>query len=140
MRRPRLARSTLRTLLAVTLATISPGDLVAASHPLRVAAGGRHLVDADGRPFLYLADTAWQLFHRLTLEEAERYLNDRAEKGFTVVQAVVLVVLDENAIALARGAGMAHVAAVSGGLDRRVNLANTSASPPSRPSVSSTAA
>ena len=90
MRRPRLARSTLRTLLAVTLATISPGDLVAASHPLRVAAGGRHLVDADGRPFLYLADTAWQLFHRLTLEEAERYLNDRAEKGFTVVQAVVL--------------------------------------------------
>lgn len=50
----------------------------------------RHLVDARGEPFLYLADTAWQLFHRLTREEAQRYLEDRAAKGFTVVQAVVL--------------------------------------------------
>jgi hypothetical protein len=61
-----------------------------AEHPLRVSPGGRHLVDARGRPFLYLADTAWQLFHRLTREEADRYLQDRAAKGFTVVQAVVL--------------------------------------------------
>lgn len=61
-----------------------------AVHPLRVSPDRRHLVDAGGAPFLYLADTAWQLFHRLTREEAQRYLEDRAEKGFTVVQAVVL--------------------------------------------------
>jgi hypothetical protein len=47
-------------------------------------------VDADGAPFRYLADTSWELFHRLTREEAQRYLEDRARKGFTVVQAVAL--------------------------------------------------
>ncbi len=65
----------------------------AAELPLGVSADGRHLVQADGRPFFYLADTAWQLFHRLGPEESERYLEDRAAKGFTVVQAVVLAEL-----------------------------------------------
>jgi hypothetical protein len=60
---------------------------------LEVAPGGRYLQTEDGRPFLYLADTAWQLFHRLTLEEAEFYLRNRREKGFTVIQAVVLAEL-----------------------------------------------
>jgi len=62
----------------------------AAVHPLRVSSNGRHLVDAKGTPFLYIGDTAWQLFHRLKREEAERYLEDRARKGFTVIQAVAL--------------------------------------------------
>ena len=61
-----------------------------ATHPLRVAADGRHLLRADGRPFFYLADTAWSLFHRLTREEADLYLRNRAAKGFTVIQAVAL--------------------------------------------------
>ena len=54
----------------------------------------RHLVHADGTPFFYLGDTAWELFHRLNREEADRYLDDRARKGFTVIQAVVLAELD----------------------------------------------
>jgi hypothetical protein len=33
-----------------------------------------------------LGDTAWELFHRLTREEADLYLKDRAAKGFTVIQ------------------------------------------------------
>lgn len=66
----------------------------AASHPLSISRDGRHLVDAQGKPFLYLADTAWELFHRLTREEAELYLSNRASKGFTVVQAVVLAELE----------------------------------------------
>jgi hypothetical protein len=62
---------------------------------LAVSTDGRHLVDAaSGRPFLYLADTAWELFHRLDREQAERYLTDRAAKGFTVIQAVALAELD----------------------------------------------
>jgi len=44
--------------------------------------------------FFYLGDTAWELFHRLTREEAEFYLKDRAAKGFTVIQAVVLAEFD----------------------------------------------
>ncbi|HUT17637.1 MAG TPA: DUF4038 domain-containing protein, partial [Anaerolineae bacterium] len=57
---------------------------------LQVAPNHRHLQYADGRPFLYLGDTAWELFHRLNAEEAEQYLENRAAKGFTVIQAVVL--------------------------------------------------
>jgi hypothetical protein len=57
---------------------------------LEVAPNGRYLQYADGTPFLYLADTAWELFHRLNAGEAGRYLQNRAAKGFTVIQAVVL--------------------------------------------------
>jgi hypothetical protein len=61
---------------------------------LDVSQDRRHLVRPDGTPFFYLADTAWELFHRLTIDEAGRYLTDRAAKGFTVIQAVVLAELD----------------------------------------------
>ena len=60
---------------------------------LRVTANGRSLEYEDGTPFFYLGDTAWQLLHRLNREEADRYLNNRAAKGFTVVQAVALAEL-----------------------------------------------
>ncbi len=53
----------------------------------------RYLTRSNGTPFFYLGDTAWELFHRLTLPEARRYLADRAAKGFTVIQAVVLAEL-----------------------------------------------
>ena len=55
---------------------------------LRVAANKRYLEFDDGTAFFYLADTAWELFHRLSLTEAQYYLDNRAAKGFTVVQAV----------------------------------------------------
>ncbi|MGV3504971.1 MAG: glycoside hydrolase family 140 protein [Adhaeribacter sp.] len=57
---------------------------------LQVSANKRYLVKASGEPFFYLGDTAWELFHRLNREEADIYLRDRAAKGFTVIQAVVL--------------------------------------------------
>ncbi len=57
---------------------------------LRVSDNRRFLVHADGQPFFWLGDTAWELFHRLDLDDAEHYLRDRAAKGFTVIQAVVL--------------------------------------------------
>jgi hypothetical protein len=61
---------------------------------LKVSDNRRFLVTEDGRPFFYLGDTAWELFHRLNREEATRYLEDRARKGFTVVQAVALAELE----------------------------------------------
>lgn len=57
---------------------------------LRVSKTCRYLEYENGTPFLYLGDTAWELFHRLNREEADLYLQNRAEKGFTVIQAVVL--------------------------------------------------
>jgi hypothetical protein len=55
---------------------------------------GRYLITDSSKPFFYLGDTAWELFHRLTREETELYLKDRAAKGFTVIQAVALAELD----------------------------------------------
>ncbi|HEX5167949.1 MAG TPA: glycoside hydrolase family 140 protein [Cyclobacteriaceae bacterium] len=73
-------------------------SLLAHSQPqgqrLKVSASQRTLVHEDGSPFFYLGDTAWELFHRLTKEDAELYLQNRKDKGFTVIQAVVLAELD----------------------------------------------
>jgi hypothetical protein len=60
---------------------------------LRIAPDGRHLVREDGRPFFWLADTAWELLHRLGEEETALYLDDRRAKGFNVVQTVILAEL-----------------------------------------------
>lgn len=57
---------------------------------LAISANGHYFVDAEGRPFFYLADTAWTLFKRLTLTEADHYFANRVAKGFTVIQAYVL--------------------------------------------------
>lgn len=61
---------------------------------LRVSDNKRFLVTAEGKPFFWLGDTGWELFHRLSREEADKYLKDRAAKGFTVIQAVALAELD----------------------------------------------
>jgi hypothetical protein len=77
---------------ALGLAASAPG--AGALPRLKVSENRRFLVQEDGRPFFYLGDTAWELFHRLNREEATRYLEERARKGFTVVQAVALAELD----------------------------------------------
>lgn len=61
---------------------------------LQVSNNGRFLMHANETPFFYLADTAWELFHRLNQQEVEYYLEDRRAKGFTVIQAVILAELD----------------------------------------------
>lgn len=48
----------------------------------------------DGRPFRMQADTAWELFHRLTPRETIDYLDTRAAQGFTALMAVGLAELD----------------------------------------------
>ena len=55
-----------------------------------VAPDGHHLQHADGTPFFWLGDTAWSLFHRLDRTEIAHYLDNRAAKGFNVIQAVAL--------------------------------------------------
>jgi len=67
------------------------------NHPpptLKVSQDHRRLEHPDGRPFVWVADTAWELIHRLNLEQAERYFTVRSAQGFTVIQTVVLAELD----------------------------------------------
>jgi len=54
--------------------------------PLQPSADRRSFVDAQGRPFLYHADTAWNLPKKLTLKETHEYLDDRKARGFTALQ------------------------------------------------------
>lgn len=56
---------------------------------LRISKNGRYF-ERGGRPFFWLGDTAWLLFEKLTLPEAATYLQNRAAKGFTVVQATLV--------------------------------------------------
>ncbi|GBD37166.1 hypothetical protein HRbin36_02296 [bacterium HR36] len=56
--------------------------------PLRVANNGTYLEHVDGRPFFWLADTAWNGVLKATLEDWERYLMVRHKQGFTAIQFV----------------------------------------------------
>ncbi len=67
---------------------------IMAQPSLSIDSSQRYLVKSDGTAFFWMGDTAWELFHRLSREEADLYLRNRAEKGFTVIQAVVLAELD----------------------------------------------
>ncbi|MFB6343733.1 glycoside hydrolase family 140 protein [Saccharicrinis sp. FJH62] len=57
---------------------------------LKVSENGHYMVTSDGDPFFWLGDTGWLLFTKLNREEAEQYLEDRREKGFNVIQVMVL--------------------------------------------------
>jgi len=87
------------------LAVCLPFGLSAAEAPvaLKASENGRYLVEPTGRPFFYLADTAWELFHRLSAADAETYVAARAQQGFTVVQCVVLAELDGLRVPNANG-------------------------------------
>lgn len=68
----------------------------AKSQHLEVSAGQQleKVTIVDGRkvvkPFVWIGDTAWELFHVLDREAASYYLETRAAQGFTVIHAVLL--------------------------------------------------
>lgn len=65
---------------------------------IRVSENHRFLVEEGGKPFFYLGDAAWELFHRLDRKQAVEYLDNRSRLHFNVVQAVASTVfhLDET--------------------------------------------
>ena len=52
---------------------------------VQVSPNSHYLQLANGTPFFWLGDTAWKL-GRLSPEDVERYIQNRASKGFNVVQ------------------------------------------------------
>ena len=82
-------------LVLVLIFGMLSGLLTAQQLPvLKVSENKRYLVTEDGKPFFWLGDTAWELFHRLDKKEADLYLENRAALGYTVIQAVALAELD----------------------------------------------
>ncbi|WP_297088189.1 glycoside hydrolase family 140 protein [uncultured Draconibacterium sp.] len=57
---------------------------------LKVSENQRYLMDEDGNPFFWLGDTGWLLFSKLNRDEAEQYLDNRVDKGFNVIQVMVV--------------------------------------------------
>jgi hypothetical protein len=60
-----------------------------------VAPSQEHLLK-DGKPFFYLADTAWMAFANLPLEDWPRYLAYRKLQGFTALQISILPVTHDT--------------------------------------------
>jgi len=65
---------------------MSPTNL---SGPIRVSPNRRYFVDAQGKPFFWLGDTAWPFFASYSPQAAENHLVNRANKGFNVIQCVL---------------------------------------------------
>ncbi|MBP3912814.1 MAG: DUF4038 domain-containing protein [Lachnospiraceae bacterium] len=57
---------------------------------LRISENNRYFENADGSPFIWLADTAWTVPARLKWDDVLHYMKTRKEQGFTVLQMVVL--------------------------------------------------
>jgi hypothetical protein len=93
----------LQAAVAILFTLTSLCDAAEPAQRLKVSDNHHFLVYQDGRPFFYLGDTAWELFHRLNREEAQKYLEKRANQGFTVIQAVAIGELDGHAGANAYG-------------------------------------
>jgi hypothetical protein len=79
--------------IAGALLLLHSSAFAAVDGRLKISDSRRYLQYENGKPFFYLGDTAWELFHRLNREEATQYLTNRSQKGFTVIQAVVLAQL-----------------------------------------------
>jgi hypothetical protein len=57
---------------------------------LKISDNHRFIATEDGDPFFYLGDTGWLLFVKTSREDAEKYLEDRRQKGFNVIQVMLL--------------------------------------------------
>ncbi len=75
--------------VAALLAGTAAAQTPVLTPPLTVAPGG-HYLQAAGKPFFWMGDTAWLLLSRLNRDETERYLATRQRQGFNVIQVMVL--------------------------------------------------
>jgi hypothetical protein len=53
---------------------------------LYVSENNRYLANSDNEPFFWMGGTAWGMSEWLTREDVDIYLDDRAQKGFNLVQ------------------------------------------------------
>jgi hypothetical protein len=73
----------------------SPVQSKVSGSNLKVSANKRYLT-SGGKPFFWLGDTGWLLLSKLNREDMEKYLQDRKEKGFNVIQVMVLHTLSST--------------------------------------------
>lgn len=69
---------------------------------LRVSENGRYLMQGD-KPFFWLGDTAWLMLQKLDEQQLRTYLRNRREKGYNVIQTVLVHIFTGNGSSLAPG-------------------------------------
>ena len=74
---------------------MSPG-MSQSMFPLKVSDNKRYFITQQGKPFLYHADTGWQMFVKLTTQEAVEYMVARKAQGFNTIQAQVAMEPDQT--------------------------------------------
>jgi len=65
---------------------------------INVSKGKHYFTDSVVKPFLWIGDTQWELFHQLPVDDAEALLLERKKQGFTVIQVMVTGVFPEWAM------------------------------------------
>lgn len=95
---PEVSRRTLlqslSTALAAPLEQLPSGTPQGGLPRVSVHPGGRYLQTSTGKPFFWLADTAWQLLQWLNWDDCRYYLHVRARQGYNVIQIVALCEFD----------------------------------------------
>ncbi len=57
--------------------------------PLKISENKRYFVNQHGKPYLYHADTGWEIFTKLTTKEAVEYMSFRKSQGFNTIQGII---------------------------------------------------
>jgi Protein of unknown function (DUF4038)/Putative collagen-binding domain of a collagenase len=70
-------------LVTTSLAASQPDP--PSTYPLKLSPDRSYVVDQRGRPFFINGDAAWSLIAQLSKEDAERYLENRRQKGFNTI-------------------------------------------------------
>lgn len=53
--------------------------------PLKIHPNGKHVTDNNGKPFLMVADVAWQLLRKLSYNDAVQYMDIRKSQSFNTL-------------------------------------------------------
>ncbi|MDO5571192.1 MAG: glycoside hydrolase family 140 protein [Bacteroidales bacterium] len=85
-----LLKSIMSLFLSSSLSLMSQNSMP----DIQISENKHFLQYENGKPFFYLGDTAWELFHRLNREEMDNYFSVRKQQGYNVVQAVALSEVD----------------------------------------------
>ena len=80
----------LRIIIIVLLVQVFNKSIAQQLPVIKISANKRYFITGTNTPFFWLGDTGWLLFIKLNREEVIKYLDDRKEKGFNVIQVMVL--------------------------------------------------
>jgi len=86
----------MRIFRSTTLALVLLSGLLEADDTsIKISGNGRYFVDAAGKPFFWLGDTEWELFHLFSVADAKTFMQKRRDQGFNVIQVMVTGVYPE---------------------------------------------